>query len=74
MAGRLRVLSRYVSSVRARSVADLAEPRRMATLGALAVMMRNRAVDEAIEVSDMLMSDLARTLAKCQWWPIASRP
>ncbi|WP_280855141.1 Tn3 family transposase [Streptomyces sp. SAI-041] len=34
----------------------------------------NRAADEAIEVFDMLKSDLARTPAKCQWWPIASRP
>lgn len=41
---------------------------------AFAAAMRNRAADEAIEVFDMLMSDLARTPAKCQWWPIASRP
>ncbi|MGQ4515784.1 hypothetical protein [Streptomyces sp. DW26H14] len=36
--------------------------------------MRTRAADQAIEGFDMLMSDLARTPTKCQWWPIASRP
>ncbi|MFD8396611.1 hypothetical protein ACFV2N_47515 [Streptomyces sp. NPDC059680] len=62
-AGRLHGLSRYASSVRARAVADLAEPRRMATPVAFAAAMRTRAADEAIEVFDMLMSDLARISA-----------
>ncbi|MDX3532094.1 hypothetical protein P1P75_38305 [Streptomyces sp. ID05-39B] len=62
-AGRLHALSRYASWVRARAVADLAEPRRTATLVAFAAAMRTRAADEAIEVFDMLMSDLARTSA-----------
>ncbi|MEU5201162.1 DUF4158 domain-containing protein [Streptomyces scabiei] len=62
-AGRLTALSRYASQVRARAVADLAEPRRTATLVAFAAAMRTRAADEAIEVFDLLMSDLARTSA-----------
>lgn len=62
-AGRLHSLSRYASSVRAKAVADLAEPRRMTTLVAFAAAMRTRAADEAIEVFDMLMSDLTRTSA-----------
>ncbi|WP_409468684.1 Tn3 family transposase [Streptomyces sp. HC307] len=62
-AGRLTALSRYASSVRAKAVADLAEPRRMATLVAFAAATRNRAADEAIEVFDILMSDLARASA-----------
>ncbi|WP_326693208.1 MULTISPECIES: hypothetical protein [unclassified Streptomyces] len=62
-AGRLGALSRYASSVRARAVADLTEPRRVATLVAFAAAMRTRAADEAIEVFDMLISDLARTSA-----------
>jgi hypothetical protein len=63
----VHALSRYASAVRARAVADLTEPRQMVTLGAFAAVMRNRAADE-------LLSDLARTSAKRQWWPIASRP
>ncbi|MFJ9352207.1 DUF4158 domain-containing protein [Streptomyces sp. NPDC101237] len=62
-AGRLNALSRYASSVRPKAVADLAEPRRTATLVAFAAAMRTRSADEAIEVLDMLMSDLARTSA-----------
>jgi hypothetical protein len=51
--------------VRARAVADLAVPRRTATLAAFAAAMRNRAADEAIEVFGMLMSEpMARTSAK----------
>ncbi|WP_406384631.1 hypothetical protein [Streptomyces sp. NBC_01618] len=55
-AGRLTALSRYAGSVRAEAVADLVEPRRMATLVAFAAAMRNQAGDEAIEVFDMLMT------------------
>ncbi|KUN83282.1 hypothetical protein [Streptomyces griseoruber] len=62
-ADRLHALSRYASSVRAKAVADLAEPRRMATLVAFAAAMRTRSADEAIEVFAMLMSDLARAPA-----------
>ncbi|WP_432160025.1 hypothetical protein [Streptomyces sp. NRRL F-5630] len=40
--------------MRARSVADLAEPQRVVILRASAAMTRNLAVDEAIEVFDLL--------------------
>ncbi|WP_439673385.1 hypothetical protein [Embleya sp. MST-111070] len=59
-AGRLHHLAHYACTARPQAVVDLTPDRRTAILVAFAATMRATAADEAIEVFDLLMADLAR--------------
>ena len=61
--GRIAELVRYAKAVRAAAVADLTPDRNIATLVAFAASMPTVAADEALEVFDLLMDDLARAAA-----------
>jgi Domain of unknown function (DUF4158) len=61
--GRIAELARYAKAARAAAVDDLSADRKIATLVAFAASMPAVAADEALEVFDLLMDDLARAAA-----------
>jgi TnpA family transposase len=58
---RLRALARYGAAARAQTIARMAPERRLATLLAFARTFELTAMDDALDLLDLLLSDLVRT-------------
>ena len=58
--GRLKALARYAAAARAQAIARMPEERRLATLLAFAQAFEVIALDDALDLLDLLMSDLIR--------------
>jgi TnpA family transposase len=58
---RLRALARYGAAARAQTIARMAPERRLATLLAFARAFELTAMDDALDLLDLLLSDLVRT-------------
>ena len=58
--GRLKALARYAATARAQAIARMPDERRLATLLAFAQGFEVIALDDALDLFDLLMSDLTR--------------
>jgi TnpA family transposase len=61
---RLRALARYAAAARAQAIARMSSERRLATLLAFTRAFELIAMDDALDVFDLLMSDIARDAHK----------
>jgi hypothetical protein len=63
-AGRLKVLARYASTVRAQSIQRMPPERGIATLVAFACSLQGSAQDDVLDVLDRLLTDLLARVDK----------
>ena len=61
---RLRALARYGAAARAQAIAQMTPERRMATLLAFAYVFEERAMDDALDLLDVLITDIGREAHK----------
>ena len=61
---RLRALARYGAAARAQAIAQMTPERRMATLLAFAYVFEERAMDDALDLLDVLITDIVREAHK----------
>ena len=57
-AGRLKALARYAAAARAQAIGRMSEDRRIATLLAFARVFEITALDDALDLLDLLIADL----------------
>ena len=61
---RLRALARYGAAARAQAIVQMTSERRMATLLAFAYVFEERAMDDALDLLDVLITDMVREAHK----------
>ena len=61
---RLRALARYGAAARAQAIAQMTPERQMATLLAFAYVFEERAMDDALDLLDVLITDIVREAHK----------
>ncbi len=63
-AGRIKALARYAAAARAQVIARMPEERRIATLVAFAHVMESTALDDALDILDLLITELLNQAKK----------